>query len=92
MNLDFRPYIAIWSLLALAVLLLFVRRKMVAAKEDDNLHVMSGENPQQAVVAAKLEVIDKWGKLLTVVAVILGLALAGLYVYSVFVGRGSLGE
>jgi len=92
MNLDFRPYLAIWVVLALAVLILLVRRKMIASKEDDNIHVMSGPNPQQTVVAAKLEVIDKWGKILTVIAVAFGLVLATLYVYSVFVGKGSLGE
>jgi hypothetical protein len=90
MNLDFRPLIAIWSVLALAVLVLFIRRKMVAAREDDNIHVMSGPNPEQALIAAKLEVIDKWGKILTVLALIFGLALVALYIYSVFVGRPSV--
>ncbi|MBS1854000.1 MAG: hypothetical protein JST11_01440 [Acidobacteria bacterium] len=90
MNLDFRPLIAIWVVFALAVLVMFIRRKMVAAKEDDNIHVMSGPNPEQALIATKLEVIDKWGKILTVITLIFGLALAALYIYSVFVGRPSV--
>ena len=92
MNLDLRPYIAFWGLLALAVLVLFIRRKMVASKEDDQLHVMSGVNPDQVVVAAKLDTIDKWGKILTVITVLFGLAIGFLYIYSNFVGRNSLGE
>lgn len=92
MNLDLRPYIAIWAVVSLAVLVLLIRRKMLASREDDNLHVMSEVNPQQTVISAKLDVIDKWGKVLTVVAVLFGLAIAAAYVYSTFVGRGSLGE
>ncbi len=65
---------------------------MVASKEDDNLHVMSGPNPEQVLIAAKLDVIDKWGKVLTVITVLLGLIIAGLYVYSTFVGKPSIGE
>ncbi len=90
MNHDFRPLIAIWSVLALAVLVLFIRRKTIAAREDDNIHVMSGPNPEQSAIAAKLDVIDKWGKILTVITVVLGLAIGALYVYSVFVGRPSV--
>ena len=92
MNLDLRPYIAVWGLLALAVLVLFIRRKMVASKEDDQLHVMSGMNPNQVVVANKLEAIDKWGKIVTAITVLFGLVIGFLYVYSNFVGRNSLGE
>jgi hypothetical protein len=92
MNLDLRPYIAVWGLLALAVLVLFVRRKMVAAKEDDQLHVMSGTNPNQVLIAAKLDTIDKWGKIMTVITVLFGLVIGFLFIYSNFVGRNSLGE
>ena len=92
MNLDLRPYIAIWIVFALGVAVLLVRRRLVASKEDDNLHVMSGPNPEQVLIAAKLDVIDKWGKLLTVITVLLGLIIAGLYIYSTFVGKPSIGE
>lgn len=92
MNLDLRPYIAVWGVLALVVLVLFIRRKMVASKEDDNIHVMSGANVDQVAVANKLEVIDKWGKIVTAITVLFGLVIAFLYVYSNFVGRNSLGE
>ncbi len=92
MKLDLRPYIAVWGVLALSVLVLFIRRKMVASKEDDQLHVMSGTNPNQLAVATKLDSIDKWGKIMTVIAVLFGLAIGFLFIYSNFVGRNSLGE
>ena len=89
MNINLIPYVAVWSVIAIAVLVLFVLRKAVASKEDDQLHVLHGEVAQQATVAGKLDAIDKWGKLLTVVAVVFGLAIAAVYVYSAFATRGA---
>ena len=37
--------------------------------------------PHQQEIAHKLEVIDRWGKILTVVTVVFGLILGGLWVY-----------
>jgi hypothetical protein len=76
---------------ALAVIVLLVMRKMVASKEDDNLHVLDGvptTATQQVTLAHKLDVIDKWGKILTVIALVFGLAIGALYVYSTFNTRG----
>ena len=88
MQFNLIPYLAIWSVFALAVIVLLVMRKIVASKEDDQLHVLHGTVTQQASVAGKLEAIDKWGKILTVVAVVFGIAIAALYVYSSFATRG----
>jgi hypothetical protein len=84
------PYLAIWSVFALAVIVLLVMRKVVAAKEDDQLHVLHGTTTEQSTVAAKLDVIDKWGKILTVIAVVGGLAIGALYVISSFTSRGGM--
>jgi hypothetical protein len=65
-------------------------RKVVAAKEDDQLHVLHGATAQQSSVAAKLDVIDKWGKILTVIAVVFGLVIGALYVISSFSSRGGM--
>ena len=92
MNLDIRPLIAVWAVLALAVLALFIRRRMVSSHEDDQLHVMSAANPQQVIVASKLEVIDKWGKIMTVITVLFGVVIAALFIYSTFTGRSGLGD
>jgi hypothetical protein len=92
MNFNFVPLFVVWGVLAVIVLGLFIWRKNVASNEDDSLHVMSGGNStQQTVLAQKLDMIDKWGKILTVITVVLGLAIAAAYVYSQFVGRASIG-
>ena len=91
MNFDLRPFVGIWILVTAIVIALFVWRKIVAGKEDDSLHVNSGTVTQQTDIAQKLDQIDKWGKITTVIAVALGLLVAGLYVYGQFVGRASMG-
>jgi len=83
--MNFIPLLVLWSLLAVTVLALFVWRKTVATKEDDNLHIMDGssveKNALQEVVAQKLDRIDKWGKLVTIVVVVYGLILGGLFAW-----------
>lgn len=75
------PYAIAWGVLVLVVIGLAVMRRSVAKKEDDFVH-LSGDASviaNQADVAAKLESIDKWGKILTIVAVVTGAALAVIY-------------
>lgn len=85
MNLDLRPFFVLWIVLATVVIALIVRRKMVASHEDDSLHVMqSGAIAQQVALANKLDQIDKWGKILTVIAVVFGLLVGAAYVYQVW--------
>jgi hypothetical protein len=91
MNFDLRPFVALWGVTAAAVIVLFIWRKIVAGKEDDTLHVNSGTLTEQTSLAQKLDQIDKWGKIMTVVAVLLGLLVAAAYIYGQFVGRASMG-
>ena len=91
MNFDLRPFIALWIVFTAIVIALFIWRKIVAGKEDDSLHVNTGTPIQQTVIAQKLDQIDKWGKIMTVIAVLLGLLVAAAYVYGQFVGRSSMG-
>ena len=86
MNLDLRPFFVLWICLSTLVVALIVWRKMVASHEDDTLHVLQGAPvAQQAAVAHKLEQIDRWGKILTVIAVVFGLLVAAAYVYQTWV-------
>jgi len=91
----FLPFVILWVLLALVILALFVWRKTVASKEDDNLHVLDGASVErsaaQSVIAQKLDYIDKWGKITTVVAVVYGVILAGVYVWISWVQNTSVG-
>jgi hypothetical protein len=82
MNLT--PLVILWSILALAVLGLALYRKLVANHEDDLIHIGPGEEkliPQQVQIAAKLEVVDRWGKTLTVIVAATGLLIAAAYLY-----------
>jgi hypothetical protein len=82
-NVSLFPFLVFWALLALVVLAIVAYRAAIARKEDDSLHVLhaSAAVPQQAAVAEKLERIDKWGKILTVIAAVYGLLLAAAFVY-----------
>src|ERR1017187_4594107 len=76
------PLLVVWVVLDLGVLALFLWRQAVARGEGDSLHVMHGAiATQQRSLAQKLEVIDKWGKIMTVITVVLGLLIAAAYVY-----------
>ncbi len=82
MNLT--PFVVLWSLLALFVLGLALYRKLVSTHEDTLIHIGEGEDkliPNQIEVTHKLDVVDYWGKLLTVITVAAGLLLACVYLY-----------
>lgn len=86
------PYAIGWGVLAVVVVVLAVMRKSVASHEDDTIHLSADAASvmtEQTAVAKKLEAIDKWGKLLTVVLAVSGVALGGYYAYSVFVEASS---
>jgi len=73
-----------WAILGVATLALALYRKFVSMREDDYLHLSAGEErliPQQVATFRRIGVIDKWGITMTIVTVILGLALAAMYLY-----------
>jgi hypothetical protein len=86
------PFVMVWSVLAAVVLGLILWRKVISAEEDDTLHISeTGAVQKQVSVAHRLEMIDKWGKLLTVIVVVSGLILAGVYLYHFWVASSSFG-
>jgi predicted membrane protein len=91
MNINLRPFLYPWIVLALAVIVLLVRRKAVASHEDDTLHVLDGGSADQPVVAHKLDQIDKWGKILTVIAVVYGVVLGAAYAYQAWIEASQSG-
>jgi len=79
------PLLVLWILMAIAVLVLAIMRKMAAKEESDVIHVDdTAFEAKQAMIAGRLEKIDHWGKLMTVVAVVFGLVLLGFYLYKVW--------
>jgi hypothetical protein len=83
MNLT--PIVLIWAVLGLATLGLALYRIFVTHDEHEVVHLGAGEEkeiPAQAQLAKRLTAVDRWGKLLTVITVLLGLMLAGGYLYN----------
>ncbi len=81
------PYAVAWALLAVVVLVLAVIRSVVAGKEDDSLHVADGNVAavsEQKATIAKLDAIERWGKSLTILLAVSGLALLGVFIYTLW--------
>jgi hypothetical protein len=76
------PFLILLVVQAFIVLVLAVRRKTIASHVDSQLqHVLEGGGAQPPAEAHKLDQIDKWGKILTIVAVVYAVLLGLLYLY-----------
>jgi hypothetical protein len=84
------PLVVSWAILASIVVGLAFYRKIVARKEDDFLHVDAGLENQQRAMAKKLEAIDKWGKLFTIIAGIFTLILLAALLYNGWTSSATL--
>lgn len=91
MNVNLLPYFVLWLVLAVTVIGMIVWRKTVTSHEDEALHLDAGAVSQQVSVAHKIEVIDKWGKILTAITVLFGLALGAVYLYQSWVAMSRIG-
>jgi len=93
MNIDLTPFVVLGALLVLSVIAMMIWRKLVAREEDDTLHVL-GAGPaiaRQASVANKLDLIDKWGQTVTIIAVIYVVILGSLFAYQQWIRATNLG-
>ena len=80
--------IAVWALLTAGLLALIVYRRILATGECDILHIRESEFPlipRQAAFARRVERVDFWGKLLTVVSICYGLFLCATLLYQVWI-------
>jgi hypothetical protein len=84
MNINLLPYAISWVTLTLTVLGLVLYRRLVSIHEDDSIHLTGNVGESQVALAHKLTLIDHWGKTLTVIVLVYGLALAGVYLYEVW--------
>jgi hypothetical protein len=84
MNINLLPYAVFWGVLALVVVFLIFYRKSISSHEDDSIHLEGGMVAQQLTLGHRLNVIDRWGKTLTVIAIVFGLGLAALYLYQIW--------
>jgi len=80
-------YLVVWAVLAVVVLALAGYRLSLSHQETDVLHLAAGEASMisnQNEVAAKIKVVSRWGEILTVAAVLYGLALLAQYGYGLW--------
>lgn len=84
MNVNLLPYAVFWGVLAVVVVVLIIYRKSITSREDDSIHLEGGMPAEQLALGHRLGVIDRWGKSLTVLTVVYGLALAGFYMYQIW--------
>ncbi len=87
--------VVLWLAVASTVVGLAVYRKLVSRFEDDSLHMNEADSSrvaQQAFVAHRLDVVDKWGKALTVFAVVYGVVLFAIYTYGVWMSSLHLSQ
>lgn len=86
-DINLTPAVVIWVILAIATLGLALYRKLISAGEEDLIHLGPGEEgqiPGQVALAARLKTVDRWGKIATILTVLVGLAVAAVYFYQVF--------
>jgi ABC-type lipoprotein release transport system permease subunit len=97
MNINLAPFLIVWITLAVVVIALIVYHSLIARKEDEqvkfglNMTDMAAIAPQQTALENKLHAVDKWGKILTAVAVAYGLALLALYLYQTWERMSRIG-
>lgn len=93
MTVNLLPFVIAGGVLVLAVIAMIVWRTAVSTREDDTIHVLEDAAmvSSQVAVARKLAVIDRWGKLLTVVTIIYAAGVAALYVYQVWMRSTTTG-
>ena len=84
MNVNLLPYAVFWGVLAIVVVFLIIYRKSVSSQEDDSIHLEGNMPTEQVSLAHRLELIDRWGKTLTVIVAVYGVALAGIYLYQIW--------
>ena len=86
MQIDLKPFVISWSVLAVTVIALIAWRKTVTAHFDYTLKLQDvGAVSQQATGTHKLDVIDRWGKILTGISLVSGLMIGLAYAYQSWV-------
>ena len=86
--------VTVWFVLGIATLALAVYRRIFATHSEEDVVRLGpgeeGEIPKQVALAHKMEVIDRWGKTLTIIVVVIGLGLAAAYLYQAWLDPSSV--
>jgi hypothetical protein len=91
--IDMTPFVAIFVVLGLVTLGLALYRRLITADEEDVVRLGPGEEreiPKQQALAQRLNVIDRWGKTLTVLTLIIGIGIGCAYLYKAWLDPSSV--
>jgi hypothetical protein len=84
-NMNFTFVVGLWMVLGVATLVLAIYRQFFSVhNENDVVHLGPGEEKEisrQVSLARKIGFIDRWGKGMTVITILIGLGLATSYLY-----------
>jgi hypothetical protein len=83
MKINLVVYTVFFGVLAIVVIALVVYRRSITSREDDLIHLDGTAPSGRAGSAHRVEVIDRWGKPLTVITLAYGLLLAAAYFYRI---------
>jgi hypothetical protein len=78
------PFLILWACVACAAIGIALYRKLLTRNEDDYIHVGEGTEKlvqQQTALAQRLEAVERWEKILIIVAAVGGVLLAAAYIY-----------
>jgi len=92
MNIDITPYVVVFVVLGVITLALAAYRWRVTENEEDVVRLGPGEEreiPKQVALAQRVSRIDRLGKTLTVVTLILGLGISCAYLYKAWLDPSS---
>ena len=84
MHLYLRPFLVLWAIVIVALVVVAFWRRTVAVQEDPALHLgaaHAGTAAEQIALAKKLGQIDKWMKLLSLAVIVFGLLLGAAALY-----------
>ena len=83
MNVLVNPFFLLLVVMVVCVSGLALYRKMISAQEDDTVHLSAAQPvlARQQELAQRLEKIDHWGKLITIVTAIYGVGVAAYLIY-----------
>ena len=82
--MSYTPFVIALAALALCTAILIVWRTVLGFNEDDSLHLSSGTmkaEQQQVAKSHRIEAVEHWGKILTIVTAVYGAVLLGMFMY-----------
>ena len=88
------PFSVVFCVLIIALVALIIYRRAAASGEDDTLHVEDTTGAitvRQEQLAKRLERLDLWVKILSVIVVLCGLGLGAAYLYNAWIETSRIG-